>query len=73
MTWKQFQQWCDKRARDGCWGYQESILCIDVMKMIRQLPFWKRARVLNQIKHRMMVEVITPTNKKIEELLDEEA
>ena len=73
MTWKQFQKWCNERACDGYWGYQEAMLCIDVMKMIRQLPFWKRARVWNQIKHRMMAEVITPTNKKIEELLNKEA
>lgn len=67
MTWKQFQQWCNERACDGCWGYQEAVLCIDVLKMIRQLPFWKRAKVWKMVECKMMVEVITPINQKIKE------
>lgn len=72
MNWKQFQKWCNERACDGCWGFREAMSCIDVMKMMRQLPVWKREREWKKIQHRMMVEVITPTNKKIEELLGKE-
>ena len=66
MTYKQFKQWCNERACDGCWGMQVALLCIDVMKEINRLPFWKREKVWKQIEHRMLVEVITPTNKIIQ-------
>ena len=68
MTFRQFQKWCNDRACDGCWGYQEALLCIDVMSQIRRLPFWKRERVWKQIEGRMMLEVIGPTNQKIKEI-----
>lgn len=68
MTWKQFQQWCNERACDGCWGHQEAMLCIDVLRMIRQLPFWKRKRVWAEAEDEMLAKVINPINKKIQEL-----
>lgn len=70
MTFKQFRQWCNDRACDGCWGYQTAMLCIDVMKEINRFPFWKREKAWKQIEHRMLVEVITPTNKRIQEVMD---
>ena len=68
MTWKQFQRWCNERACDGCWGYEEAMLCIDVLRMIRRLPFWKRKRVWRKVEDKMLAKVITPINKKIQEV-----
>ena len=68
MTFKQFRKWCNERACDGCWGYHEAILCIDVGREILKLPSWKREKVWKQIELRMLNEVIEPTNRKIQEL-----
>ena len=68
MTYKQFRHWCNERACDGCWGYLEASLCIDVMRMINKLPFWKREKVWKMVKDRMLRDVIEPTNQKIQQM-----
>lgn len=69
MTYKQFRHWCNERACDGCWGYLEASLCIDVMSEINKLPFWKREKAWKMVKNIMMVEVITPINQRIKEIM----
>jgi hypothetical protein len=44
------------------------MLCIDVLRMIRRLPFWKRKRVWSKVEDEMLAKVINPINKKIQEL-----
>lgn len=68
MTFKEFQKWCNKRACDGCWGYLNALICIDKLKEIKSLPFWKRERAWKRIEGQMLREIIEPTNKKIHEL-----
>ena len=68
MTYRKFREWCNERAWDGCWGLQEARLCIDVMNTIQQLPFWKRNKVWKKIEYMMIVEVVTPTNLKLQEI-----
>ena len=73
MTYKEFQAWCNERACDGCWGMQEAMLCIEVMKVINKLPFWKRKKVWNEIKDDMEQNVIVPINEKIKAWRGEQA
>ena len=68
MTFKQFEQWCNERSCDGCWGYEEASLCIEVIATLRKIPFWRRGKVWKKIKTRMEYEVINPTNRKIQEI-----
>lgn len=34
MTYEEFKNWCNDRARDGRWSMLEAMACIDVMKEI---------------------------------------
>lgn len=68
MKYKEFKRWCNDRACDGCWGKQEALLCIEVMNMMAKVPFWKRNKVWKKIAHIMLVEVVTPTNQKRQEI-----
>ena len=44
MTFKEFSDWCNERARDGYWGRMEAITCIDILNEYRKIPFWKREK-----------------------------
>jgi hypothetical protein len=68
MTFKQFEKWCEERACDGCWGYTEATLCIEVMNLINDYPFWKRKKVWNDFHDRVVNQIVEPTNRKIQEL-----
>ena len=69
MTFKEFAKWCNERACDGCWGFNEAIICIDAGSQIRKLPFWKREKAWREINSKLEIEerIVVPTNKKIEE------
>lgn len=41
MKFKEFTNWCNERACDGCWGMLEAMACINLMDEIRKTPFWK--------------------------------
>lgn len=68
MTFKQFQRWCNDRACDGCWGYKEALLCIEVLDDINQLPFWRRKKAWREIEDRIVEAIINPINQKIKEV-----
>ena len=68
MTFKQFKEWCNERACDGCWGFLEAVQCIEVMKDIMSYPFWKREKMWKYHHMRSTVEkIVEPTNQKIRE------
>ena len=69
MTFKQFVQWCNERACDGCWGMLEAMQCIEVMRDVRQYPFWKREKMWKHHHMRAFVEeIVEKTNQKIREV-----
>ena len=70
MKFKQFAQWCNERACDGCWGRFEAILCISICESVSELPFWKREKEWQKIDKELKIfeKVVKPTNKKIEEV-----
>lgn len=45
MKFKEFENWCNERACDGCWGMLEAMTCIGLIKEIRKAPFWKREKL----------------------------
>ncbi len=66
MTFKQFCNWCNERAADGCWGYEEALICIQAHDKIFSLPFWKREKIWKEkYKEGITKNIIEPTNKKI--------
>ena len=66
MTYKEFVNWCNRRACDGCWGMGTAIYCIEVMKKINALPFWKRKKEWLKVKDTIEKDVVSVINAKIE-------
>ena len=44
MTFKQFNQWCNERACDGCWGMNDAIFCIELMDTMKKFRFGKETK-----------------------------
>ena len=36
-TFKQFVDYCEKRACDGCWGYDEAMMCVKIVRDINSI------------------------------------
>lgn len=68
MTYKQFKQWCNERASDGCWGFREAISCIEILRNLKKLPFWKRKKMWDVIGDEVVRVLVEPTNRKIQEI-----
>lgn len=73
MTYKEFREWCNERACDGCWGAREAIFCCEIMARINRLPFWKRKKAWSGCKEEVEKLVIAPINQKIKEWRGEQA
>lgn len=72
MKYKEFVQWCNQRACDGCWGMEEAIVCIEVMGDIRKEPFWRREKVWRKKFEVFIVDtIVCPTNELIESMREE--
>ena len=68
MTFKEFVEWCNDRAGDGCWGMIEAMTCIDIISNIRKLPFWKRKKAWMEKQQQVLDEIVNPINRKIQEM-----
>lgn len=69
MTFKEFQAWCNERACDGCWGFTETIICIDIMKKVQKERFWNREKVWQkEYAWYVVPHIVEPINKKIKEM-----
>lgn len=67
MTYKEFCRWCNDRAADGCWGYNEARHCIAIYDDIRKnFPFWKREERWRELEAEIVEKIINPTNALIE-------
>ena len=69
MNYKQFLDWYNRRACDGCWGFNEARVCSTYAQELYRTPFWRRKKRWKElIEHLNIVELIVePINKKIEE------
>ena len=72
MTYKEFFRWCEDRALDGCWGYRTAVACLNVHRIIRETPFWKRKKVWDGYEREIVKLYINPTNEKIEQIEQDE-
>lgn len=69
MTFKDFEKWCEERACDGLWGFQEAVLCTDIICILRKKPFWRREKAWrNGFRTFVVNKIVHPVNKRIEEL-----
>lgn len=66
MTFKEFSDWCNKRACDGCWDMSTAICCIEIYRKINALPFWKRNKEWNKLKDYVEKGIVQVIEKKIE-------
>lgn len=70
MKFKEFVEWCNYRAFDGCWGMRTARFCISVIRTVRSLPFWKREKVWRVINAEYNIEkgIVEHINKKIDKM-----
>ena len=70
MKYKEFLAWCYQRACDGCWGFNEALLCTDIIHQVANKPFWKREKEWQKINMEYSIEnnIIFPINNKIAEV-----
>ena len=69
MKFKEFEAWCNERARDGCWGMLTAMVCIDLIEKMRNVPFWKREKVWKEkYEQQVMDEIVNPIEEKMKEL-----
>ena len=70
MKFKEFVNWCNKRACDGCWGLYEANMCIYVINDVRKKLFWNREKYWKEKwEHEICNEIVAPTEAKIAEIL----
>ena len=65
MSFKEFKKWCNDRACDGCWGLLEALTCINIVRDINKLPFWKRGKAWRKMELQVLDEIVNPINEKI--------
>ena len=68
MKYKEFVDWCNQRACDGCWSMGTAIYCMDIMKKIGGLPFWKRENEWRKIKDEVEKDVVSIIEAKIKQV-----
>lgn len=70
MTFKEFNNWCNQRACDGCWGMKEAIICMRIGEEVYKFPFWKREKVWKELSIAFGIEdIVNATNQKIKEII----
>ena len=69
MKFKEFVNWCNKRACDGFWGILTAMACIDLIDKVKKVPFWKREKIWKEnYEQQALEEIIKPIEKKLEEM-----
>ena len=65
MTFKEFNEWCNRRACDGCWSANTAIYCITICREINALPFGERKKAWDEVKDFIVKEVVQVIDEKI--------
>lgn len=68
MKYKEFIDWCNQRACDGCWGLQEAVMCLDIIDKVQKTSIFKRKNKWKEVEP-VATEIVTKTNEKIKEVL----
>lgn len=48
MTYKEFGNWCNRHASDGCWSFLIASICCSEYSKVMKLPFFKRRKKLKE-------------------------
>lgn len=56
MKFKEFSEWCNQRAADGCWGYAEALACSRCLDEVYKKPWWKREKIWQNLPNRPLLE-----------------
>lgn len=68
FSYEEFNDWCNKRACDGCWGMLEAMACININSEMKRVPKKDRRKVWKEkYEKQVFDEIVSPTNKKIAE------
>ena len=68
MTFKEFVDWCNEHACDGCWSMATAQCCIAIINEVRTAPFWRRKKQWREYEEMIAAEIVGPINSKIREL-----
>ena len=58
MKYKDFINWCNDRATDGCWNLQTATTCINIIEELKRIPWWKRNKTWKQIYEQQLSNLI---------------
>lgn len=64
MTYKEFKDWCNERACDGCWGLLTAMICVEIVHDMDHTPFWKRRKKWRELEKKVITEIVEPTNSR---------
>ena len=57
VTFEEFDEWCNRRACDGRWSFEDAILCCNTMKEILSIkPLFGRKKAREQAWERIKAE-----------------
>ena len=69
MKFKEFSDWCNQRACDGCWSMATAIYCIDICSVINSYSFWKREKIWKeQYEEHVVRDIVEVINEKRREM-----
>ena len=70
MTYREFLEWCNKRACDGCWSLHTALFCMSVIREVKEQKIWRREKKWRELeKEYSIIElVVTPINEKMKEM-----
>lgn len=72
MKYKEFVDWCNQRVCDGYWDMNTAMYCIETIKDINKIPFWKREKIWRKIyENTIEFEIVKPINEKIQKMKEE--
>ena len=68
LTYEEFQNWCNQRAADGCWGSSVAIICMHIISTMQNTHWWNRKKRWKEFLGDGSLEaLIEMTDKKREE------
>lgn len=71
MKYKEFVDWCNERACDGCWDIETAILCGRAIDLISSVPFWKRKKIWKKLKDKAAI-IVSVINIQIKEMTEKQ-
>ena len=72
MNYKEFRDWCNRRACDGCWGIGEISICMAAVREVEDVHSWlswKEKKLKEkkwqevEMKYEIMETIVKPINK----------